>query len=180
MIALLLADGFEEIEAITVIDVLRRAKVDILTVSIFENKVVKGCHDISINADATINEIKKESLTMLILPGGMPGTANLLNSDSVLSLLLYCTKNKIRIAAICAAPIVLAKAGCLDGIEATCFPGFENNMSNAKLVKAPCVSDKNITTANGPGAAMDFALEILSILKGKETAKTISSQMQYK
>ncbi len=178
MIALLLADGFEEIEAITVVDVLRRADIDISLVSIGENKCITGCHNIKIQADLTLNELEKEKLSMLVLPGGMPGTTNLLNSKAVDSCLAYCLANDVKLAAICAAPIVLAKAECLKNIKATCFPGFENKMFGANLVNTACITDKNITTANGPGAAMVFALEILSIFRGKEFADEISKQMQ--
>ncbi len=178
MIYLFLAEGFEEIEAITVLDILRRAEIDIKSVSLSSSLNVKGAHSIVVSADISSSDLDMENIEMVILPGGMPGTKNLFNSQLVKDCISHCIENDLRVAAICAAPIVLGKLGCLKNKKATCFPGFENDLIGAELVNSPCLTDKNITTANGPGSATKFALEIVSLLKGKELAAEISKSMQ--
>lgn len=175
-----LAEGFEEIEAVTAIDTLRRAEVDIKAVSISENLEVKGSRDVILKADILFDENQLEDGDMLILPGGMPGTKNL-EKDSRLAELLkkYAKENKY-IAAICAAPMVLGKLGLLSGKEATCYPGFESDLEGAKVSDDKVVVDGNFITSKGPGTALEFSLKLVEILKGKELSDELRKDMIYK
>lgn len=188
MYFLFLADGFEEIEALAVVDVLRRANIKVNSVSIgknlnsSENKKVEGANGIRVIADLDENEfanvLKSGKLDGVILPGGMPGTANLNNSDLVLKAIRYCHENNKLIAAICAAPMILGKMGLLENKEAVCYPGFEENLYGAKIAKDPvCVQD-NIITAKGPGVALEFGLKIVEFILSKEKADMVKSSMQ--
>jgi 4-methyl-5(b-hydroxyethyl)-thiazole monophosphate biosynthesis len=174
-----LAEGFEEIEAVTAIDTLRRAEVDIKAVSISENLEVKGSRDVILKADILFDENQLEDGDMLILPGGMPGTKNL-EKDSRLAELLkkYAKKNKY-IAAICAAPMVLGKLGLLSDKEAACYPGFEPYLEGAKVKNDKVVVDGNFITSRGPGVALDFSLKLVEILKGKDLSDKLRGDMIY-
>lgn len=187
MYFLFLADGFEEIEALATVDVLRRAGIEIKTVRIgenlssSENKEVKGANEISVIADLNeeefINILKNGNLDGLILPGGMPGTANLNNSDLVLKSIRYCQENNKLIAAICAAPMILGEMRLLENKEAVCYPGFEKNLHGATISKnSVCVQD-NIITAKGPGVALEFGMKIVEFILSKEKANMIKSSM---
>lgn len=157
-----LAEGFEEIEALTVVDVMRRAGMDIATVSITDSRNVTGAHGVTVVADITFNEADFENAEWLICPGGMPGAENLHKYASLGNLL---RSHKGKIAAICAAPaVVLAPLGLLDGREATCYPGFESlcTANGAVMKDVPVMALEDIITANGPGAATSFALSIVS------------------
>ena len=170
---IILADGFEEIEAFTTVDVLRRAWVDV-TVSGLVSTVVEGAHKVRTMTDSKITDVSPDSFDALILPGG-PGYKNLLNSTTVLKMVQdFNKKNKI-IAAICAAPAVLAKAGALDGKIATIYPGMESHLPRPRDAKV--VVDKNIITSRSPGTAMDFALKLAEILTTKAGAKKVLTAM---
>ena len=175
---LFLAEGFEEIEALTVVDVMRRAELPVVTVSIGNSRSVKGAHGIVVDADALFTDADFSSVEWLILPGGMPGASNLYNFAPLRELLLKHNTVKGKIAAICASPaVVLAQSGILKGKHATCYPGFEDLMEGAEVVPEPVVVDKNIITSHGPASAMQFALAIVAAEKGEEVAYEIASGM---
>ena len=173
-----LANGFEEIEAITAVDVLRRAGINVKTVSITDSLQVKGAHDVTVNADLLFANTDFSDAYWLILPGGMPGATNLAACTHLNELLLSHYKKNGKIAAICAAPaVVLAPLGITDGKEATCYPGFEEKMNKAKKAIEPVVITKNLITAAGPSAAMQFALAIVSVSIDENTAYEIAAGM---
>ncbi|WP_066629345.1 DJ-1 family glyoxalase III [Labilibacter marinus] len=172
-----LANGFEEIEAITPIDVLRRAEINVTTVSITDSLEVKGAHNIKVLADAIYNNCDFSDADLLILPGGMPGTLNLDKHDDLKELLLnFSNQNKL-IGAICAAPLVLGGQGILKDKNVTCYPGFEDKLIGAKTTDAPIEVANNIITAKGVGAAMKFALQLVSMLKDEELAIKLADKM---
>lgn len=165
-VALFLANGFEEIEAIGTIDILRRAKIDVVTVSITDNNVVTGAHNIPITADTTFKVSDFTDFEMLILPGGMPGAKNLNEHEDLKKLITdFNSKGKL-IAAICAAPMVLGGLGLLDGKRATSYPGFEPELVGAITTGESVVVDGNIITGKGPGLVFDFALRLVEQLLG--------------
>lgn len=174
-----LAEGFEEIEALTVVDVMRRAGMDIKTVSITSTKEVSGAHGIKVTADLTFKEADFSNTEWLIMPGGMPGASNLAAFEPLCDLLkIHAAKGKV--AAICAAPaVVLAPLGILDGKEATCYPGFESQCQNAVMRDVPVVTLENLITANGPSAALRFALAIVANSLGSNIAQEVGSGMLY-
>lgn len=160
-VAVLLADGFEEIEALTVVDVLRRANIHCDMVSI-KDKEVLGAHNIKVTSDILIDEI--EDIDMVVLPGGMPGAANLRDDKRVIALIQDCIKNDKKVAAICAAPIVLAKAGIISGKDVTSYPGFEEELVGANFKEDLVVVSNNIITSRGPATALEFAYTLLKEL----------------
>ncbi len=174
---LFLADGFEEIEAITIVDVLRRAGIPVKTVSITSHTEVKGAHGIPVAADTTIDTISTDNFDFLILPGGMPGTKHLDESKKLTHWLSAHAAKGGRIAAICAAPSVLGRLGLLKGKKATCYPGFESALQGASYTAAPIETDGNIITANGPASAMRFALAIVAAVQGDRVAQEITDAM---
>lgn len=179
MIYLFLAEGFEETEAVVTIDILRRGYADLKTVSVSGDKAVTGAHGITLMADISINEVKKSDAEAFILPGGMPGTTNLAESDEVKNLLLYGNENEKLICAICAAPSVLGKCGILKGKRAVCYPGFEDFLDGAKVYEQPVMHDGNIITSRGVGTAHLFAETILTALKGEFVAEPVIKGMLY-
>lgn len=181
MIYMMLADGFEEIEAIEPLDILRRGGIDIMTVSVTDNKTVKGAHGIDVNADIAINEFNANMLSdmeMVILPGGA-GHELLDASNEVHAILNHAVANNKYIAAICASPSILGKKMLLSGKKATCYPGFEKYCYNAEMTGEKAVRDGLIITGKGPGAAADFGFLILETLKDTKTASALKSDMQY-
>lgn len=180
MVALLLADGFEEIEALTPVDILRRAGINVKTYSINGDLCVCGAHNIMVDADDIIENVNYDSVEAVILPGGMPGADNLENCKEVQELLEYASENGKLMCAICAAPKVLGKFGYLKGKKATCFPGFEECLLGAESTEKRVVTDGNVITSKGMGTAMDFALAILVYMKGKEVADKMAATTQYK
>ena len=170
MVYLFLADGFEEVEALTPLDLLRRAGKDILTVSISAERAATGAHGITVLADLTGGELSAPCDEMLILPGGMPGTKNLDASPITDRLIDETVENGGHLAAICAAPMILGKRGLLVGKRATCYPGFEAALQGAEVLSVYAVTDGNVTTATGAGAAIPFARELIRVLCGDETA----------
>lgn len=179
MIYMLLADGFEELEALTPLDLLRRVGKEILTVSITDQRAVTGAHGITVLADLTANELSAPCDEMLILPGGMPGTKNLDASPITDRLIEEALANGGHLAAICAAPMILGKRGLLAGKRATCYPGFENELRGATVLSAHAVTDGNVTTATGAGAAIPFAEELVKLLCGDATAYDLLSTIRY-
>lgn len=174
MIAVLLADGFEEIEALTPVDVLRRAGLDVKTIGI-TNKIAIGSHGIPVICDLTPDEVAPDSVTLAVFPGGMPGAINLDASPFTDKIIASITKNGARLAAICAAPLVFGRRGLLEGKSAVCYPGFEKELVGAKISDKSVVTDGNITTAKGMGVSLDFSIELVSLLCGKEKADSIFS-----
>ena len=173
------ADGFEEIEGLTVVDLLRRAGAEVLMVSVKEGLTVKGAHNIELKADALFDEVCYEDVDILVLPGGMPGTLNLRNHEKLCGLLKEFAAKDKKIAAICAAPMILGELGLLKGKKATCYPGFEDKLTEAELCTDRVVRDGNITTSRGLGTAIPFALELISQLYGKEKAEEIKKSVIY-
>ena len=164
-IALLLAKGFEEIEALTPIDVLRRVGCEVVTVGIGGREIV-GAHGITVIADKSDSEVSPTEFTDVILPGGMPGAKNLDESDFCDKILAHVSILGGGIAAICASPFILGKRGLLSGKRAVCYPGFEGYLDGAVLLDAPVASDGKTVTAKGMGCALAFSKEILRIFLG--------------
>ena len=172
-----LADGFEELEAIAPIDIFRRAEIEVTVVSISNDKMVRGAHGIHVLADCLFSETDFRMNDLLYLPGGMPGTRNLGEHEGLKELLLKQAGEKKKIAAICAAPSILGKLGLLNGMEAVCFPGFEDQLTGAKLSENKIVESGNISTAKGAGVAVQFAIKLVELLKGKNSADEIATQI---
>lgn len=174
-----LADGYEEIEGLTVVDLLRRAKIDIVMVSITGNLYVTGSHQIVTKADVIFEETDYSDADLLVLPGGMPGTKHL-QEHKGLDLLLkeFYNKGK-RLAAICAAPSVLGTKGLLQGKKAICYPGHEEALIGANIIDQPVVEDSMIITSKGMGTAIDFSLSIIRTISGEEEAIKIAKAIQY-
>ncbi len=173
-----LATGFEEIEAITSIDVLKRAEVNVETVAL-EDLEVEGAHGIKIIADKLINEVEIEDVAGIVLPGGMPGSTNLRTDIRVLKVIKEVEQKEGLIAAICAAPIVLAAAGILAGRSVTSYPGFESELESAHYLPDRVVRDGNLITAKGPGVTLEFALELIEYIVGPEKAAELKGEMIY-
>ncbi len=172
-----LAEGFEEIEAVTVIDVLRRADIEVVVAGIGGTSV-KGAHHILVTAESEIGGIHESGFDAVVLPGGMPGSANLRDDGRVLSIIRSIHGRKGIVAALCAAPIVLAEAGVIDEKNVTCYPGFEKELGGASYSPKPVIVDGNIVTGKGPGCAIPFALKLVEILSGEERARGLKNQMQ--
>jgi len=165
-----LADGFEEIEAVTIVDVLRRAGLNVKTVSVTGKLQVTGSHQIEIRADLLFEQVDYSNGVLIILPGGMPGAKHLNEHSGLKSQILeYHTGGKF-LAAICAAPMVLGNLGILKDKKAVCYPGFESYLAGAELSANPFITDEKIITGRGVGAALEFSLEIVRILKGENSA----------
>lgn len=179
MVYVFLADGFETIEALAVVDMLRRAKIDNETVGV-TGKTVKSSHNIQVVADITIDELNINNADAIVLPGGMPGTLNLEASPDVLGAVDYCADNNRYIAAICAAPSIIGHKGLLDGRYATCFPGYEKDLKGAIHSARLVAVDGKFITAKGAGCSMKFALKLVELLVSKEKAEALESGMQSK
>lgn len=176
-----LAEGFEEIEAITPIDVMRRAGMDVKTVSITDNRQVTGAHGITVTADLTFKQADFDGAEWLIMPGGLPGAENL-HSFEALNDLIKVHANKGKLAAICASPaMVLAPTGVLDGKEATGYPGTEKGLRDGGAIvrDVPVMALDNIITGNGPASSLRFALAIVANSMGDHVAQEIGSAMLY-
>lgn len=178
MIYLFLADGFEEIEALSPLDILRRAGKDVSTVGV-TGKTVTGSHGIPVVCDITVEDVDPDELPeAVILPGGMPGTKHLDENLFVCAFTKAVYKNGGLVCAICAAPSVLGHNGILAGKNATCFPGFEQELIGAKLSEEPVVRDGNVITAKGAGVALEFGFAITAALCGEAKAQQLASSMQ--
>lgn len=174
-----LATGFEEVEALSVVDILRRAKIDVETVSVMGDRMVLGSHDIPVQADILIENGDYENCEMMVFPGGFEGTTNMANHEGLLMRLREFTDQKKWVAAICAAPMILGELGLLDGKEATCYPGLERHLFGAELRQDNVVVSENFITSKGPATAMDFALKIIEVLKDKEAAQEIADGLLF-
>ncbi|MBR1749597.1 MAG: DJ-1/PfpI family protein [Ruminococcus sp.] len=178
MVYVFLAEGFEDVEAIAPIDILRRAGLDVVTVGV-TGKTVNTSHGIPVIADITVDQIKlNDELQMIVLPGGMPGTTNLENSSEVQAAIDYCFESKKYIAAICAAPTILGHKGLLTGIKATCFPGCENALKGSAYMPKLVIHDGIFITGKGPGAAFKFGFKLAELLCGKEKSLAVETNMQ--
>ncbi|MFR1435923.1 MAG: DJ-1 family glyoxalase III [Acutalibacteraceae bacterium] len=177
MIYVFLAEGFEEIEALATVDVLRRAELPVQTVGVGGDWIC-GSHGMRIQTDIREEDVELAKAQVIVLPGGMPGTRNLEASADVQRALDYMTENDRYIAAICAAPSILGHRGQLNGKRATCFPGFEKDCSGAVILDEPAVADGRIITGKGAGAAIDFALTIVEQLKGRSVSDALRAAMQ--
>lgn len=176
-ICVFLADGFEEVEALTPVDVLRRAGVPVETVSIMKSKTVIGAHNVPVIADKLFEELKHDDVEMIVLPGGMPGATNLDSHMGLGKLISAFAEAAKPLSAICAAPLVLGKRGIVNGKKATCYPGFENFLHGAIYTGTLIEKDGNIITGKGPGAAMDFACAIAEKYVGLAKVKEIRKGM---
>lgn len=178
--AILFANGYEEVEALTVVDLLRRAKIGCEILSVADSGQVTGSHGISIGADRNFSGTDFSQYDGVILPGGMPGTTNLAADERVLALLRsFAAAGKLT-AAICAAPTVLAKAGLLDGKKAVCYPGMEEQLTGAKVSFDPVAVDGTVITSRGLGTAIPFALSIVQYFEGRERAEALASSVVYR
>ena len=173
------ADGLEEIEALTQVDLLRRAGNAVTTVSIMGKREIRGAHDITVIADLLLEEADFRGGDLFILPGGGEGTQNLKACKPLGELLKEKYAAGKRIAAICAAPSILGGLGLLEGKRATVYPGMEETLDGAQYQDVPAVTDGLITTGHGPGAAMDFGLELVRLLNGEQAAAELKKQLVY-
>lgn len=175
-----LADGMEEVEALMVIDLLRRTKdIQVVTVSIKEELLIESSHNIKLYADKNIGDINFEEGDCIFLPGGMPGTTNLASCDILMEQVVKYDKEGKLLAAICAAPSILGKLGIVNGKNATCYPGFEGMMTGA-CVDGRVVGDGNIITGKGLGVALEMGLEMITYLSDKKTSDEIAEMIQYR
>ena len=174
-----LANGFEEMEALGTVDILRRGGIEVTTVSITTDPVVIGAHNVPVTADTTLNNALLNDADALILPGGMPGASNLNDSETVKEALLGQYREGRIVAAICAAPMVLGGLGLLKGRKATCYPGFENQMKGADCRGDGMVTDRLISTGRGMGWAIDLGLELIRVLVSEDEAERIRKAIQY-
>ncbi len=176
MVYVLLGTGFEEIEAITPVDLLRRAGVEVLTVGLQGNTVTGG-HGIAVRADISMDEVDLTDLSMIVLPGGLGGVASIRGCQKALDAVRFAYENGKFVAAICAGPTVLADLGITDGKQAVCYPGCESAMGNAVIRDAAAIRDGQVITAASAGCAVAFALALIEALKGPDTAAAIASQI---
>lgn len=172
-----MADGFEDIEALAPVDILRRGGVDIKTVSITGSREVTSAHGVTILADITFEEANLDDADLLMLPGGMPGAANLRDHRTLGEALTEQAQRGGMVSAICAAPMVLGTLGLLRGKRATCYPGFEDFLEGAQTTGAMCTVDGNITTGKGPGAALEYGYTLLAQLTNEQTAREVAEGM---
>lgn len=177
--AVFFGTGFEEVEALTAVDILRRAGVETVMVSVMEERSVTGSHSISVKTDALLSEVDFDSLDVIVLPGGMPGTVNLEACGELMAQVdAFMAQGRI-VAAICAAPSILGHRGFLKGRKACSFPSFESHLEGAEVMDLPAVIDGNIVTGRGMGAAVPFALAIVEKLQGKDAAREMAENIVY-
>lgn len=178
-IGVFMADGCEEIEALTVVDIARRAGIETAMISISGNKEVTSAHKVTFKTDIPAEFMDYDMLDGIVLPGGMPGTKNLAANEYVQKVIADFAKAGKLVAAICAAPSVLGEAGLLEGKKATCYPGFEDKLLGATTSLEPVVVDGNIITSRGMGTAIDFSLAIVAYLIDEEKAEKIREGIIY-
>lgn len=178
-VCVFLADGFEEIEGLTVVDLLRRAEIETTTISITDKLLITGAHDILVQADKLFHDVNFDEVEMFVLPGGMPGTTNLMSYEPLIQLLKHASKEKKYIAAICAAPSILGQNDLLHDKNVTSYPTVVDKLLGANYTGATVEVDGNIITSKGMGTSIDFSLELISILKDKELASSIAISIQY-
>ena len=172
-----LAEGFEEIEALTPVDILRRAGLPVQTVSIMDEQVVTGAHGVPVLADKMFAEIHPENAEMILLPGGLPGATNLDAHEGLGQMIMDFAKEEKPLAAICAAPLVFGNRGLLEGKKATCYPGFETYLQGAEYTAALVEKDGNFITGKGPGAALEFAFAIVEKYCGLDMVQQLKQGM---
>ncbi len=177
MIYIFAAPGFEEMEAIVPLDVLRRAELDVQLVGV-GGKQITGSHGITVVCDIDIEEATPQGLEMVVLPGGMPGTLNLEKSPLVQAYIDYAAQNDKWLAAICAAPSILGHKGLLEGLPATCYPGYDSQLAGASYTGSPLEIVGKMITSKGAGTAMPFALALVEVLLGQERAEQLAGAMQ--
>lgn len=178
-VLIFMAEGHEEIEALTVVDLLRRAGIDICMVSITGDKKVTGSHGITTVCDKLIETVNFDDADMLVLPGGMPGTINLGECELLMDQVHGFNTSKKGLAAICAAPTVFGKAGILQGKKATCYTGMEADLKGADVSTDAVCHDGHIITSRGMGTAIPFALEIIRTFQGDEAAEKLAKSIVY-
>jgi len=171
-------DGFEEIEGLTVVDLLRRAEIPVKMVSVGGTKEVTGSHDITVKMDMSLTDVTLDTASAFILPGG-PGTGNLAKSESLMNLLEQANREKLLLGAICAAPSILGDRGMLIGKQAVCYPGFESRLKEAEVLNIPVVVAEHIVTSRGMGTAILFGLQLIEQLMGEAKANEIRSSIIY-
>ncbi len=177
MVYVLLGQGFEETEAVAPIDLMRRAGIEVTTVGV-TGKIVPGSHGIPVQADITMSELNPEDMEMIVLPGGMGGVRSLLDSTQALQAVSYAWEHGKFVAAICAAPTILARLHITDNKNATCYPGCEENMGSARMIpNVPFVRDGRLITGTSAGCAVPFGLALIAALKGQDTADAIAQQV---
>lgn len=173
-VALFLAEGFEEIEALATVDILRRAQIPVITVSVTGKNEVTGAHGIPVITDSLFNETNFSQVGYLVLPGGMPGARHLDEHEGLKQLITEFDRRGEQIAAICAAPMVLGGLGLLQDKQATCYPGFEEKLIGARVTGEKVVSDHNITTGRGPGLVFEFALTLVEQIAGNDKRREVA------
>ena len=178
MVYVFFANGFEEIEGITPVDLLRRAEIDVTTVGV-GGKVIFGAHKIAFACDMDDGQLSFENIDMIVLPGGMPGTLGLERSETVQKAIRHCVENNIPIAAICAAPSILGHLGLLKDKKAISYPGYEEELTGAQVIYENVVTDGNFITSRGPGTAIEFSLKIVEHFKGADRAKSLAEALQW-
>lgn len=176
---IIFAEGFEEIEGLTAADLLRRAQIRVKLLGLDTEEIVTGAHGIGVRMDGSLKDLKLDEAEAILLPGGMPGTRYLKESSLLADILRKADEKKIRLGAICAAPSVLGNLGLLIGRRAVCYPGFEEQLSGARVLEESVVTDGHITTSRGMGTAIDFGLELIRLLKDGEEAERIKDSVIY-
>ena len=176
MIYMFLGTGFEETEAIAPLDLLRRAGLEVRTVGL-NGKIIYGSHGIGVEADLEIHQLDLTTLDMVILPGGLGGVASIRGCEQAMEAIRFAHENGKYTAAICAGPTILAQLGITDGRNATCYPGCEEQMGNAVMVRAAAVTDGKVITGTSAGCAIPFGLALIAALKGHEIADTVAAQI---
>ena len=178
-LAIFFAQGYEEIEGLTVVDICRRCGLEIDMVSVDETGSVRGSHGICVEMDKKLSQISFDEYDMLVLPGGMPGTRNLEANETLMGQVDAFYESGKYIGAICAAPSIFGHRGILKGRNACCYPGFESHLEGAKVTENPVEISGNVITSRGMGTAIDFGLQIIARFQGKEAAKEMAEKIVY-
>lgn len=179
MVYIILGNGFEEVEAVAPCDILRRGGVQVQYAGI-GGTLIRGGNGITVQADCTVEELDLDAMEMIVLPGGMGGVHSILGSEAAMNVVKAAYEGEKLVAAICAAPTILAKLHITDGKHATVYPGMESDMGSAIMEDANAVQDGKVLTGRAPGAALDFGYLLLETLKGKDVAEKVRSGMVYK
>lgn len=179
MVTVFLAEGFEEIEALTVVDLLRRAKIATDMVTIGDNKQVTGSHGITVMADKLLQEVDFEQTKMIVLPGGMPGTTNLEACEALIQQVDRFYEQRKYLAAICAAPSILGHRGYLQGIRACSYPSMESHLKGADITQNPVEVSGHVITSRGMGTAIAFGLALIEVLQGEQAAQEMAQTIVY-
>ena len=172
-----LATGFEELEAVTMLDVLRRAGIEVLMVSMTKEKAVTSTRGLTVLTDILFEDVDYDGIDMIVLPGGIPGSTNLAAHEGLKQKIIQFTNQGKYLAAICAAPIVYGQMGLLKGKAAVCYPGYEKYLDGAEIVTERVVQTQNFITSKGPGTSLEFGLKLVEILKDKDTAEMVKKAM---